>query len=79
MSFTRFVALPKGLTAKTLSPCLLSLSQEVAKIHESKITGFRIDTAERKLVVTFDGDDPHPKEDKNYGIKESKKGRRGNQ
>jgi hypothetical protein len=78
MSFTRFVALPKGMTAKTLAPCLLSLSQEVSKIHESKITGFRIDTAERKLVVTFDGEDPYPKDDRNYGMKDAKRGRKKN-
>ena len=60
-TFSRFVVLPKGNTgirATNLSACLKSLAVELERLGQTKVRGIRIESKERKLIVTLEGKDP---------------------
>jgi len=64
--FERFVSIPDPIpptkvTAMNLATSFRSLANELEKLGETAVKGVRIDTAERKIVVKLDGDDPKPK------------------
>lgn len=64
--YERFVAIPSGtapVTASILAASFRSLANELEKLGQTAVKGVRIDTAERKIVVKLDGDDPRPKEE----------------
>ena len=60
-TFSRLVLLPKGCTgirATNLSACLKSLAVELDRLGQTKVKGIRIESKERKLIVTLEGKDP---------------------
>lgn len=60
-TFSRFVMLPKGgmgIRATNLSACLKSLAMELDRLGQTKVKGIRIESKERKLIVTLEGKDP---------------------
>lgn len=64
--FERFVSIPNPLppgkvTAINLAISLRSLANELEKLGQTAVKGVRIDTAERKIVVKLDGEDPRSK------------------
>jgi len=60
-TFSRFVVLPKGnigMRATNLSACLKSLAAELDRLGQTKVKGIRIESKERKLIVTLEAKDP---------------------